>query len=91
MPDAPRFSIVFKKSAVKELARCEESMKQRISDAIGHLSVDPLPYGAIKLEGFENFWRIRIGTFRVVYEIQADALIVYVVHIAHRKDIYRRL
>ncbi|MDR3264956.1 MAG: type II toxin-antitoxin system RelE/ParE family toxin [Synergistaceae bacterium] len=91
MTDAPQFTIVFRKSAVKDLARCEDSMKRRISSAIDCLSSEPQPSGVVKLEGFANFWRIRVGAFRVIYEIQANQLIIHIVHIAHRKDVYRSL
>lgn len=54
------------------------------------LADDPRPTGVVKLAGDDNLWRIRIGNYRVVYEIYDDQLIVLVLRVAHRKDIYRR-
>ena len=49
----------------------------------------PRPIGSVKLEGEENLWRIRVGDYRIVYTIEDKKLIVLVVRIAHRKDVYR--
>ena len=54
------------------------------------LAHDPRPTGVVKLAGDENLWRIRIGNYRVVYEIHDDRLMVLVLRVAHRKDVYRQ-
>ncbi len=54
------------------------------------MSLNPRPPGVVKLEGDENLWRIRIGDYRVIYEIHDDRLVVVVLRVANRKDAYRR-
>jgi mRNA interferase RelE/StbE len=76
-------------SARRELARLDRTMQRRIGDALDALQDQPRPAGVTKLAGLENTWRIRVGTCRVVYQIHADRLVVLVVRIAHRKDVYR--
>jgi mRNA interferase RelE/StbE len=50
---------------------------------------NPRPPGVLKMSGADNLWRIRIGDYRVVYEIHDERLIVLVLRVAHRKDVYR--
>lgn len=63
--------------------------RRRIVDAIEELRSDPRPAGVVKLVGDENLWRIKIGNYRVVYEIHDDRLVVFVLRASHRKDVYR--
>ena len=74
--------------AQKQLAGIDRSAQTRIIAAIRSLAVCPRPVGCIKLSG-RPAWRIRIGNYRVIYEIHDDRLLVVVVAIGHRKDIYR--
>ncbi len=64
-------------------------MQRRIAAAIDRLAVDPRPSGVRKLTGADNLWRIRVGDYRIVYEIEDDRLVVLIVRIGHRRDIYR--
>ena len=57
--------------------------------ALRGLEADPRPPGSLKLQGSEALYRIRIGDYRVVYEIHEAVLVVLVVRIAHRREIYR--
>ena len=86
----PQFSVVFKKSAEKELLALESSLQSRILDALSLLEHNPRPEGARKLQGAYDLWRIRVGRYRVLYEIQDNVLTVFVVRVSHRKDAYRR-
>ena len=61
----------------------------RILQAIEHLAEDPRPAGAKKLKD-EELYRIRIGVYRIIYEIVEDTLIITVVKVGHRKDIYKK-
>lgn len=74
--------------AQKELARLPKNEYQRVRDAIGALADDPRPSGCKKLTGREG-WRIRVGRYRVLYEIADVIRIVTVLDIGHRRDIYR--
>ncbi len=63
-------------------------MSQRLGARIDALADDPRPPSATKLVGSE-YWRVRVGDYRVVYDIHDDELIVLVVRIAHRREVYR--
>ena len=81
--------IIIKPSAEKQLDKLPKSVRVRVLDKLEELRQDPRPHGAIKLIGADDLWRIRIGDYRVVYEIQDERLIVLVLRVAHRKDIYK--
>jgi len=85
-----RFRILIKPSAVKELeAVPRKKDRQRLVSRIRGLADEPRPPGCQKLSG-RDLYRVRQGSFRIVYSIQDDELIVYVIKIGDRKDIYRR-
>lgn len=83
-----KYKIEFKKSAVKELNELESKVIKRIISKIKALSSNPRPEGCIKLTAEERY-RIRIGNYRILYEIIDELLIIYVVKVAHRKDAYK--
>ncbi len=83
------YRIKLKKSAVKELAQIPKKDLRRVTDKIAALADNPRPMGCAKLSG-QNKYRIRQGNYRILYSIEDDVLIVYVVKIAHRKESYRR-
>jgi len=83
------YEIILKPSAEKGLDNVPRPTRQRIADALEELQGNPRPPGVVKLAGDENLWRIRVGDYRVVYEIYDDRLIVLVLRVAHRKDVYR--
>lgn len=84
------YSIEFRRSAEKELGKLDGRIRARILRTIVTLADDPRPPGVKALTGEAGSWRIRIGDYRVVYEINDTELIVLVVRIAHRSDVYRR-
>lgn len=69
--------------------RLPTKVRPRVVAALEGLRNDPRPPGCAKLHGTDDFWRIRVGLYRVVYTIQDEELIVLVVRVAHRKDVYR--
>ena len=84
-----RYKLLIKKSAAKELeAIPRKKDRQRLVRKIDSLANDPRPPGCKKLAGSERY-RIRQGCYRIVYEIQDQQLIVYVVKIGDRKSVYR--
>lgn len=84
------YRVLIKKSAAKELeAIAGKKDRERIAKRIQALADDPRPPGVEKLSGTSEKYRIRQGDFRILYEIQDDVLLVYVVRIANRKDVYR--
>lgn len=83
------YELIIKLSAEKEMDRLPARVRQRIVAALEGLREEPRPSGCAKLHGTDDFWRIRVGPYRVVYAIQEEALMVLVVRVAHRKDAYR--
>lgn len=82
------YKIFFKKSVAKDFAAIPKPDLQRIISLIGSLAENPRPSGCEKLTGQERY-RVRQGSYRVVYSIQDHELTVWVVKVAHRKDVYR--
>lgn len=83
-----QYKLLIKASAVKELGAIPNKKdRQRIVKRIQGLQDDPRPRGSQKLSGRDRY-RIRQGQYRVIYSIEADLLVVYVVKIGHRKHVY---
>lgn len=83
-----KYKIEVKKSAVKEIKNLPSSYLNKIVDRISKLAFNPRPEGCVKLSSEEKY-RIRVGTYRVLYEVNDNLLIVVVVKVAHRKSVYR--
>jgi mRNA interferase RelE/StbE len=83
------YRIEWRSSARRELRRLSPSLVARIVEAVGTLGTNPRPVGCRKLAGSEHTYRIRIGSYRVVYEIHDVVLVVEVVRVRHRRDVYR--
>ena len=84
------YEIEIKKSAVKEINKLPKNNLVRIVEKIKELSTNPRPQGSKKLSGDEKY-RIRVGTYRILYSIEDEKLIIFVVKVGHRKDIYKSL
>lgn len=82
------YQVVIRQSAVKELRKLTSEHRQRISAAIDALVTNPRPHGAKKMSGVDA-WRIRVGDYRVVYQVKDTQLIVEVIRVAHRREVYR--
>ncbi len=83
-----RYRIEVKKSAVKELSQIPKKDLVKIVKKINCLADNPRPKGSKKLSR-EDKYRIRYGNYRIMYLIKDDLLVIYVIKVAHRKDIYR--
>ncbi len=82
------YIITIRRKAQKSLAKIPEPYQSRIIKSIKDLSSNPHPVQSKKLTG-RNAWRIRVGNFRVIYEIFNNELVILVLSIADRKDIYK--
>ena len=67
----------------------DRALAARLVDAMRGLADNPRPFGCDKLAGVEELYRVRVGDYRIVYQIQRDALLVLVVKIGHRREVYR--
>ena len=83
------YRIEVKPRAERALAKVPNPHRRRIAKAIDSLARDPRPGGCRKLTGAEDAYRIRVGDYRVAYQIADRVLIVHIVRVAHRKDVYR--
>ena len=84
------YRVEVKKSAVKEIAALPRRDQRRVVRAIDALADEPRPEGVRKLTGAEDVYRIRVGDYRIIYQIADNVLTVLVVRVGHRKDVYRR-
>jgi mRNA interferase RelE/StbE len=84
----PEYRVTMKASAEKEFIGLPDSVTGRILPKIKALAMDPLPHGSIKLKGSRDSWRVRVGSYRVIYMVDDEAKKVYVTRIAHRREVY---
>ena len=77
-------------AAVRQLRKLDRTAQRRVQAAIELLAVEPRPSGAKKLAGGDGEWRARTGDYRIVYEIHDSVLLVLVVAVGHRREIYDR-
>lgn len=82
------YQINWKPSALKEVKLIDRSVIPRILNVIESLSINPRPAGVRKLQGSKRSYRVRVGDYRIVYEIEDEILTVYIVRIRHRKSVY---
>ena len=83
------YSVELTRTAEKQLRRAAKRDRHRIIEAIESLSEKPRPRDARKLQGYDEVYRIRVGQYRVVYEVYDDRVVIIVLKVGHRKDIYR--
>lgn len=76
-------------AAARDLRKFDPQVRRRIQAALELLSVDPRPPAATRLVGGAGEWRVRTGAYRIVYEMDDDELIVLVLRVGHRREIYR--
>ncbi len=77
-------------AAVRSLRKRDPTARRRVQAAIELLAEQPRPSGARRLVGGDGLMRVRTGEYRIVYEIHDDVLVVLVVAVGHRREIYRR-
>ena len=85
------YSIDYKPSVEKDLRRLPKQLVSRVFERIEGLQSEPFPRQAIKLSGTERLYRIRVGDYRIVYEVDTQAKRITVFHVRHRREAYRTL
>ena len=83
------FRVEWKKSTCQDLRKLPPSVTERIVEAVEDLAENPFPRGVEKLSGSEHAYRIRLGDYRVVYEVVTELKLVEIQRVRHRKDVYR--
>ena len=84
-----RYAVEFARPAERAFQRLDPAIRDRIIPRLRALAETPRPAGAIKLAGHEHTYRIRVGDRHIVYEIRDAVLIVLVLRIGHRREVYR--
>jgi mRNA interferase RelE/StbE len=84
------YEVYIEKTAESDLKRLPTSTFQRVIPQIRALAQNPRPSGCRKLTGSKNDWRIRIGDYRVLYEIDEKVKAVRILRVRHRREVYRR-
>jgi mRNA interferase RelE/StbE len=76
--------------AAKALRKLDRQWRARVSGAIELLALEPRPPAATMLRGGTRLWRVRVGDYRVIYQVQDDRLVVLVLRLGHRREVYDR-
>jgi len=82
------YSLQISRRAQRELAQLSDECYSQAKGSIWSLADNPRPHGCAKLKARDG-WRIRVGDYRVIYDIDDEQKIVTIVHIGHRRDVYR--
>jgi mRNA interferase RelE/StbE len=83
------YRVLLERSAEKDLSRLSSETHGRVIRAIQGLAANPRPAGCRKLAGGKNDWRIRVGDYRIIYEIADEIRIVRINRVRHRREVYR--
>ena len=81
--------VEFLPSAARQLAKLDRAVQHRIAARVDALAGDPRRVGSVKLRGADDVWRRRVGDYRILYQLFDDRLLVLVIRIGHRRDVYR--
>ena len=82
------YSVEFLPSAARALAKIDRALQRRIARRIDRLAMDPRA-DAVKLRRSDDVWRVRVGDYLVLYAIEDERLVVLVIRVGHRRDVYR--
>ncbi|HUK70337.1 MAG TPA: type II toxin-antitoxin system RelE/ParE family toxin [Streptosporangiaceae bacterium] len=84
-----RFEIIMERRARKNLAALDPAVRRRVAACIDSLAASPKPPGVAEVKGRPGVLRIRAGDYRILYEVRHEQLVVLVIEIGHRREIYR--
>lgn len=85
------YTIELKPAAVRDLRKLSKGLQKRIAAKIDELADNPRPPGVEKLSGEHDYYRLRAGDYRIIYEVKEDVLLVLIIRIGHRREIYQRM
>jgi mRNA interferase RelE/StbE len=85
------YRIELKPSAAKALSNLPKPVQKRVAAKIDALAVTPRPPGVTQLSGSERLYRVRSGEYRIIYQIRDEVLLILVIRIGHRREVYRNL
>ncbi len=85
------YNIRWKSSARKEIKKLPKDIILKIVDAVEKLAENPFSTDSRKIVGAQRTYRIRVGNYRIVYSVESDNLVILIIRIRHRKDVYKNL
>jgi mRNA interferase RelE/StbE len=83
------YNVSLTRPATKDLEALPKNVLKRVDAAILALADDPHPQGSKKLTGSEDLYRIRVGDYRIIYQVEGGELIVLIIRVRHRREVYR--
>jgi mRNA interferase RelE/StbE len=83
------YKIELSSTAEKQIKKLQKDDQVRVMRSALGLSRDPRPHGCRKMKGFDNIYRIRVGVFRVIYSVEEKRIVVVILKVGHKKDVYR--
>ena len=83
------YRVEISRTAERQLKRLPPEDRRRVARAVAVLAIDPHPRGVRKLAGYDDVFRVRTGRYRIIYSVEKARLIILVLKIGHRKDVYR--
>lgn len=84
-----KYRIEVSATAEKQIRKLNKADQIRVLRAIQNLAKEPRPPGTRKLRGYEDVYRVRVGTHRILYSIESGRLLIIVLKVGHRRDVYR--
>jgi len=84
-----KYTIEIQPAAQRQFAALDRAAQARVDSKIVALAENPRPPGAVKLAGASDTWRVRVGDWRILYSIRDRELVVLVIRIGHRREVYR--
>ena len=84
-----RYEIEISRTAEQQLRKLPRADRERVARRMSSLAHDPYPRGTRKLAGFEDVYRVRVGSWRILYSVGTKTLIIIILKVGHRGDIYR--
>lgn len=85
------YEIAFQSSVEKDLRKLSAENCDRVMSRIEAFASDPFPSQAIKLKGTESLYRVRVGDYRIIYEVDSEMHCILIHYVRHRRDVYRDL
>ncbi len=83
------YEIEITRTAEKQLKKLQRAEQGRVVAAVLRLADEPRPRGSRKLTGYDDVFRIRVGTYRVLYSVSGRRLVIIILKVGHRRDVYR--
>ena len=84
-----RYALEFTTSALREFRALDAQLQRRLTAKITQLCEDPFPSGVKKLQGEPDHFRIRVGDYRIIYRVDGRRVVIVIVQIGHRREVYR--